>query len=190
MDGRPNWLFGTDATSAERGLTWVASLLGIVLGIFAWWFLARAEWNWWQVGLVCLVGFDVLGGAVANASSAIKRTYGTQPSTGPTRKSRLLRSSIAFTALHVHPIVLSLLLPDVGLGWGIGWYLTTLASVVIVTKSPLYLRRPIAMICFVTLVGASSFAGAPLAIAWFLPIFLAKLVLAHAVREEPYRPAT
>jgi hypothetical protein len=189
MSGRPDWLFGTDATGVERGLTWAASIVGIVLAIACWWFFSRDEWSWWQVALVCVIAFDVVGGAVANASNSIKRTYGTQSIAAPTRTSRLVRSPIVFAAAHVHPIVLSLVLPGLGLGWGIGWYVSMLVAVVVVTTCPLYVQRPVAMICFVTLLGVSVFAGTPLAIAWFLPMFLAKLVLAHSVREEPYRPA-
>ncbi len=45
------------------------------------------------------------------------------------------------------------------------------------------------MLLFVGAVVGLAFMASPPGWAWLRAVFLAKLLLAHAVREEPYRPA-
>ena len=65
----------------------------------------------------------------------------------------------------------------------------SLGGTVAVVAAPLYLRRPLAAaITTVAFIGAP-LVDAPGALAWLGPVLVLKLVAAHAVREEPYRPA-
>jgi hypothetical protein len=54
---------------------------------------------------------------------------------------------------------------------------------------PVYLQRPVAMLVLVAAVVGNALVSAPEGWAWFIPVLMAKLVVGHAVREEPYRPA-
>jgi hypothetical protein len=75
--------------------------------------------------------------------------------------------------------------------WGflvlVGLYL--LGSAFIVLKNPLYLRRPLAfgLLAFSFLLNTYALEPTP-GLEWFVPFLLLKLVVAHLLREEPYRP--
>lgn len=84
--------------------------------------------------------------------------------------------------------MIATLYPGGLLWWGVLWYLVALGGVSAVRVSPLYLARPMAMLIFTGAMLLQSVVSAPAGWAWFVPVFLAKLILAHAVREEPYRP--
>ncbi len=183
-----DWLFGTGATPLERGVVWAAAVLGLGLIVWQGVFAPPPGWAWWHHWVSAVILLDVAGGAVANTLGTAKRLY-----FGPLRqpasaRTRLLHHPIGFTALHLHPVVIAVLYPGGQLWWGMLWYLITLVGVGIVRASPLYLARPVAMLLFTGVVLLQSVISAPTGWGWFVPVFLAKLLLAHAVREEPYRP--
>lgn len=79
---------------------------------------------------------------------------------------------------------------DAASWWGaVGLYATAVVGSLLVEAVSPYLARPAAMLLFVGAIVALGFAAAPPGWAWLPAVFLAKLLLAHAVREEPYRPA-
>lgn len=182
-----DWLFGTGATPIEQGLVWAVVVLG--LGLIGWQgVFTPPGWAWWHHLLSAVILLDVAGGAVANTLGTAKRLY-----FGPLRqpastRTRLLHNTVGFTALHLHPIVIAALYPGGQFWWGVLWYLVALGGVGAVGVSPLYLARPMAMLVFTGAMLLQSIITAPAGWGWFVPVFLAKLVLAHAVREEPYRP--
>ena len=186
--GRPDWLFGTGAAPGERRLvgTATAVVTGVVVAVAA---VQDAAWSWWQWALVLVLTVDVAGGAVANALGSAKRLYHSPVPPGLSAAHRLLRSHVAFAALHVHPVVLAVLLPDAGPGWAAAWYLLALGGTAAVVAAPLYLRRPLAAAVVTAAVTAAPLVAAPAGLGWFGPVLVIKLVAAHAVREEPYRPA-
>lgn len=185
---RDDWLFGTGATGIEQGLVWVGGLLG--LGLIVWQGVVAppAGWAWWHYLLSAVIVLDVAGGAVANALGTAKRLYFAPLREPASRWTRLLHNHLGFTALHLHPLVIAALYPGAHIWWGVLWYLVALLGVLAVRLSPLYLARPVAMLVFTAAMLLQSVIAAPVGWAWFVPVFLAKLVLAHAVREEPYRP--
>ncbi|MFC8191656.1 hypothetical protein ACFUMH_08335 [Cellulomonas sp. NPDC057328] len=184
--GRPDWLLGAGTTPGERATVAVATAAGTAGVVAA---AATTSWAPWQWAVVLVLAVDVVGGVTANALSTAKRQYHGPRDAGAGRGARLLRSSPAFTAAHVHPLVLALLLPGAGWGWATFWYAGCLASVLAVHAVPLHLRRPVAFGALATLLVAAGPVGAPAGLAWFGPVLAVKLVAAHAVREEPYRPA-
>jgi len=50
------------------------------------------------------------------------------------------------------------------------------------------LQRPAALGVLAIALVLAPVVAAPDSLAWFGPVLVAKLVVAHAVREEPYRP--
>lgn len=130
---------------------------------------------------------DVAGGVPANSLATAKRFYHSRvPSHLPVTQ-RLLRSHVGFSAVHLHPFAV-VVLPDASLRWAAAWYVVALFGTVAVVRAPLYLRRPVAAAWTTAAVIGAPLVAAPTGLAWLGPILVLKLVAAHAVREEPYRP--
>ena len=187
---RADWLMGAGATRAERSLICAGSLVGVALVIAM---IMRGEpggWSWWQYLLAGVIAADLCGGAVSNATNSTKRQYFGPDFEHAGGAGRVARSPVTFTALHIYPFVIVALFPGGTWGWATAMYAIVVASAVIVDRVvPRYLQRPVAMLVFVIALLISMFLVAPPGWAWFPVIYLAKLVLAHAVREEPYRPS-
>lgn len=199
LNGKVDWsppdangdaVFGTGATAAEKGLSNVVGLAGAGIIVMVAW-LDGVDWNVLHYLVAAIIAFDLVGGVVANGLNAAKRDHFGPPSAAQkTVLGRLVRHPILFTALHIHPMLVGLLFPPYLWWWGPLWYLAILAGTVIVRAVPLYLERPAALgFCALTAMVAA-YSPAPELWGW-LPVMLAlKLVLAHAVQEEPYRPMT
>ncbi len=182
-------LFGAGATRGEKALASGAGLLGALLVAGT----AAAQVSWWsaaQYAVAAIVAFDVVGGVVANGLGSAKRDHLRMPSaTARTAAGRVVRMPVLFTALHVHPIAVGVLYDSPVWWWGAAWYLVTLLGTIFVRLSPLYLQRPVALAwCALVALGAS-FLPSPACWGWLPVLLVLKLVLAHAVPEEPYRPA-
>lgn len=185
--GPTDWLLGTGATRLERVVVWscaaagTAAAAGVALHF-------GVAWRWWQWLLVLLVALDLLGGAPANALSTAKRLYHSAPPPGAHPLNRLVRHPFGFSALHLHPFVLAALLPGGTWVWGLAWYLGGLAGTAFVVLAPAYVRRAVAFAVVALLLVLAPLVAPPDGLQWFGPVLVVKLVLAHAVREEPYRP--
>jgi hypothetical protein len=188
---RADWLMGAGATRAERGLIWAGALIGVAFVLSQWAVGQPGGWAWWQYVVAGVIAFDLVGGAVSNAAGSTKRQYFGPLSGPPTGIARLARDPVAFAALHVYPFLIVALFPGGTWAWAAATYAAMLLSVVLVDRIvPRYLQRPVAMLLFCVAVLASAIAAStPPGWGWFVVVYLAKLVLAHAVREEPYRPA-
>ncbi|WP_019179536.1 hypothetical protein [Microbacterium yannicii] len=188
-DAKADALFGAGATRAEKSLANGVGIAGAVFIVLAAW-VNEADWNILLYLVAAIIAFDVVGGVVANGLNAAKRDHFGPPSaTERTALGRLVRHPVIFTSLHIHPIIVGTFYPPHLWWWGPLWYLGILAGTAIVRSVPLYLERPVAL-GFCALVAMVS-AYSPMPEMWgWLPVMLAlKLVLAHAVQEEPYRPA-
>ncbi|WP_109209756.1 MULTISPECIES: hypothetical protein [Microbacterium] len=187
-DAKADAIFGAGATAAEKGM---ANGVGLawagIITLVAW--LNGAPWNVLHYIVAAVIAFDVVGGVVANGLNAAKRDHFGPPSaTAKTALGRLVRHPVVFAALHIHPIIVGIFYPPHLWWWGPLWYLAILGGTVIVRSVPLYLERPAALgfVALATMVAA--YSPAPALWGW-LPVMMAlKLVLAHAVQEEPYRP--
>lgn len=180
-----DWFMGTGATAGERATVWAGTVVGVALVIAHG---AGAGWAWWQWVLVVILAVDVVGGVTANALGSAKRLYHGPVPAGATRLQRLLHDEVVFTAAHVHPFVVALALPGGTWVWAVTWYLLCLVGVVAVRAVPLHLRRPTAFALMAASLVLAPAVAAPTALEWFGPVLALKLVAAHAVPEEPYRP--
>lgn len=181
------WLVGADATRAERALVAVSALAGAGL---TWWLFFRDQgWSWWLLLLALFITADLVGGAVANAAGSTKAQYQAPLPDGARWWTRIVHDPVAFTALHAYPLLTVLLYPGGTWWWGIGWYLGTVAAVALVCRVvPRYLQRPVAMTIFVLAVPVALAFPGPSGWTWLPLAYLAKLLLAHSVQEEAYRP--
>lgn len=184
---RPSWLFGVGATRTERALVFLAAGIGLA----AWLWTARDHsWTGWQYAVGVVIVFDLAGGVVALGLNSSKRFYQGELPPPRTWPRRLMHSQVGFAAVHVQPIVLGLVF-DAVWWWGPLWYVWALGGVVLVNRAPLRLARPLALFAVVAGVLTTTAIPAPPGFAWLPAVLLLKLVLAHAVHEEPYgTPAT
>lgn len=187
---RRDAVYGDGVTRAEKSIALGTAVAGTAIAVV----LAAAagvSWNALQWAVAVVIAFDLLGGVVANGLNSAKRAHfgpaADAPAPGPL--ARLTRRPVLFAAVHVQPIIVSLVFPPHEPWWGLGCWAVVLISVVAVRAVPLHLERPVALAACVVIVLASTAVAAPVGFAWLPAIMALKLVLAHAVQEEPYRPS-
>ena len=185
--GTPDGFFGTGATVAEQTIVRVFGLLGTgILGWVVW--THSIPWAWWQFAVAALLALDVLGGVVANALNSCKRFYHSPVKSEETGFTGLAKNHFAFTAFHVHTVIVGVLFGKLDFGYGFFWYFALLASTVVVLRLPLYLRRPavLGIIMLAVLVNLYIFHPV-IGFEWLVPALFLKIVYGHVVQEEPYR---
>lgn len=186
--GKPDGFFGTGATTAEQVVVWVFGLTGTgIIGWLVW--VQSMPWTWWQYVIAGLLALDVLGGVVANSLNSCKRFYHSPLHPEEIGFNAIAKNHLFFTLFHVHPLIVALLFGNVNLLYGVFWYTTLVLSTFTVLQSPLYLRRPIALVIIMiaillNLYGIDTVRG----FEWLVPTLFLKIVYGHLVREEPYRP--
>ena len=187
---RPDPVYGTGARREERLIAQLVAVGATAFVLLAAWLDASVQWSVWQYAVAAVLAFDVCGGVVANGLNSAKRDhFAPSSAVEDLWLGRVVRRPRLFTALHVHPVVVAALFPGASWWWGVSWYAVTLMSVVLVSRVPLYLARPVALGVCVCTVLASAWVAGPDGLAWLPVVMVLKLTLAHAVREEPYRPA-
>lgn len=169
-------LTAPDATGPERALGYGTALVGAALAVVLVAVPAdRPDLAAWQVALLVLVGFDLFGGVVVNATVTGSRRFHA-PGTPH-------RGLVAFTAVHVHPLVVAALVP--GLPWptALVTYAGILAVVVVVAVLvPDAVRAPVAFAGSAVLVALLVTVLAPEPwVAWIGPLLVLKLVLSHSL---------
>jgi hypothetical protein len=185
--GTPDGLFGTGATKTERAIVWLFGLTGTIMLGWYWW-TSSMNWAWWQYVIAALLALDVLGGVVANSLNSCKRFYHSPLKPEETGLTGLSKNHFAFTALHVHPLLVGLLFGNSIWGYGLFWYLALILSAVIVMFAPLYLQRPLAMGLIMTAILLNYYFLQPVTgFEWLMPALFLKIVYGHIVREEPYQ---
>lgn len=186
--GKPDLVAGTEATSIEKFFAWGGGLIGIgITGFF--YYKHEFDWTNWQYIVVAIIAYDTVGGAVANSLNSCKRFYHSSIQTFEPGYVKLAKNHLFFTLIHVHTLIISLLFSTVNLFYGVFWYLVLQASALIVTNTPLYLQRPIAILFTITALLINSYVViCPVGFEWLVPILFIKIVYGHAVQEEPYRP--
>lgn len=179
-------LCGTGATPAERLLAYGMATLFTVIILVADHHRELPAADGWRIALLAFFAFDIAGGAVANMLNSCKRFYHTSLQPGEGRSARLVKNPMLFTAIHVHPMIVAYFLGGSLLNAAV-WYALLLISVAAVLALPLYLRRASATALTVLALLASQFY-LPLGpgLEWFIPCLFIKMVLGHAVQEEPY----
>lgn len=181
FDGAIDRFIGPGTTPAELILEIIVSVgAALLLILYA---LARPlDWSLIQLVVGALLALDIAGGVVTNATSSAKRWYH--------RAGQGAVNHLTFLTVHILHLLLFVVFFRAG-DWGyvVGAYGYVMLTAAIVTFSPLYLRRPIA---FTGLMGAFALNAYVLlptpGFEWFLPAYTLKLLVAHLLREEPYRP--
>jgi hypothetical protein len=177
--GEWDTFIGPGATRAENALFIVTALIAAA-AIALYGILGPEDWPPLRIAVLALLGGDLAGGAVANASSATKRWYN--------RPEQGFAQHMGFIAVHVIYIALfSWLFRDLDVPYLIIASVALLASAALVLWLPLYLRRPVAALLTVCALVAGPLTSPPV-LAWFLPVLWLKLIMGHATRDEPYRP--
>jgi hypothetical protein len=186
---RGDALFGAGATRAEVALAVGAGTVGALV-VMMWAVIDGSGWAGWQVALAAVIALDVVGGVVANGVNAAKRDHFGPPSaTSRSFGGFVVRRPVLFAAMHLHAIVVALVFAPALWWWGVLWWGAVLACVIAVRTSPLYLERPVALAALSGGVLLAAILPAPAYWGWLPVMMMLKLVLAHAVQEEPYRPS-
>lgn len=186
--GKPDPLLGTGAVRGERILAHSFAFILMVLILLR----DRLQQPHPLSGLRLLVlaffAYDIAGGTVANMLNSCKRYYHSEHKDDEGTGAWLVKNARVFTLIHVHPILAAWWLK--GSVWNAFiWYLVLQVAVSAVLCMPLYLRRPFATgITIVALLGNQYISGIGDGLEWFIPCLFIKMVMGHAVREEPYRP--
>ncbi|MEV6275772.1 hypothetical protein [Nocardia sp. NPDC051832] len=170
-------LIAPDASRGEATCGYSAAILGaslvLVLGL-------HADLTGWRVAILTLVAFDMFGGAVVNSTCAAKRWYH--------RPGRTARHHLGFVAIHIQPFILALVVPGFTWPTAAAIYATAVLSALAVTVAAEPLRRPIAFATTVFgILLSTSILTVPAVAAWFAPILLIKLLIAHLLPEEAAR---
>ncbi|MEU9706923.1 hypothetical protein [Streptomyces sp. NPDC047981] len=176
---------GPGKTRAESlvefgGVGVCAALLAVGVGTTD---LARG-WSWVQLVVLALVGLDLLGGIVTNATNAAKRWY-------HRRSPGARRARLAFVAAHVlHLVVFGLVILGGDPAWILGNTALLVIGALLVEYAPLPVRRPVAMAVYAAAVLVGLFwLTVPAALAWFGPLFHLKLLVCHLIPEAPLAEA-
>ncbi|MFI6168132.1 hypothetical protein ACIBCN_15230 [Nocardia sp. NPDC051052] len=167
-------LIAPNATAGEVAAGFGAAFLGAAL---AFGLALHADLSWLGSAVVTFVAFDMFGGAVVNATESAKRWYH--------RPGRTALHHLGFVAIHLQPFLLALVVP--GFSWlaAATIYGLALAGALLVTTAPRELRRPIAFgATALALTIAASMLTIPHVVAWFAPLLLIKLLLAHLLPEN------
>jgi hypothetical protein len=179
--GQLDRFIGPGATNAEVVLQLVPSVIAAIAApLYA--LHLPMQWSPWQLGLIAILGFDLVGGVLANATAAAKRWYH--------RPGQGWRQHMTFVGVHlVHIGVVALLFR--GTDWfffaGVSGYLLLTSGLIL--TSPLYLQRPIALGLYgLALLGDRYLVPPTPGLEWFLPLFFLKLLVSHLLDEIPYLP--
>jgi hypothetical protein len=175
-------LVGPGATPAELAIQFVPTVV-ITLAWLLHAHAAGAGWSPLQTFVAALLATDMIGGVITNATGVAKR-YFHRPGQG-------FAQHLGFVALHaVQPLLLVTLFDPGNVAFAAGSFGLALAGAFAVLAAPPYLQRPVAgaSLAAALFVG-TTLLNAPAHFAWFLPVYLVKLLWSHLVREEPYRPA-
>lgn len=190
--GPTDHLCGPGATQAERILAYgsagVLTLLIVIADLTS---ATHVSASWWQFLLLLILAMDVSGGAVANNLNSCKRYYHGESADDEGVVTTYMKNARVFTALHLQPVLAGWAFGP-GIWRGLVWYIVLQVAVWCVLAVPLYVRRAVATAITVAVIIVHA-AWLPLAygavgLSWFIPCLFIKMVIGHAVQEEPYRP--
>ncbi|MBK7894259.1 MAG: hypothetical protein IPJ90_05120 [Anaerolineaceae bacterium] len=174
---------GPGATDAELwlqlvgmvGLTAVLTLINLN---------QRSDLNWsgWQWLVFLLFAFDLSGGIVTNATATAKRWYH--------RAGQRFMDHFGFVAVHgLHLAAIAWLFRDGDWLYFAVYYGWLLVGTAVLLRTPLYLQRPLALLLYSsTLLLNISLLQPTSGLAWFIPFFFLKLLVAHLLPEAPFTP--
>ena len=172
---------GPEATTAELLVQFIPSaLFALIAPIYA--HNLAVDYTSWQLGLISLLGFDLVGGVLTNATSSAKRWFH--------RSGQTWQHHLAFVSIHlVHIFLVALLFRN--LNWGFFAILSSylIGASILILQTPLYLQRPVALGLYGLALLANLYLFEPtVGLEWFLPLFFLKILVSHLLPETSYRP--
>jgi hypothetical protein len=181
-----NWLekfIGPGATLAECFLQFSMAILAAVAAV-VYPLVAGLSWGWWQYIIVGLLGLDMAGGVATNATNSGKCWYH--------RRSQTITKHLSFIAIHIIQIglVYGFFAPSL---WpqGLILYLLLLIFATVILLTPLYLQRPVALLCYVVALIVNVYAITQIqGLEWFVSLLFLKLLASHLPFEICFRPLT
>lgn len=178
--GQWDTFIGPGATRSELLLIWLSALGGGVFALaYAW--RAGVQWSAWLWLIALLMALDLFGGVIANATSTTKRWY--------YRPGQGFRQHITFVAYHIYPFLVAWLYRDGDWLYGVFAYGYLLIAAVLILRTRLYLKRPLALLLYLLGLALPLLLMKPTpGLIWFLPVLYLKLLVCHLVPEAPFRP--
>jgi hypothetical protein len=171
-------LVGPGATPAENTLIVFSSITGLLAAALRLWLLGFDSLH---LVVGAILGFDIIGGAVCNATDTTKRWYH--------RPEATWVQHIAFVFPHLlHVAMVSWLFRDpIRFDWNyfgsISSYLLFAAAIVLAIPS--YLKRPVAAGLYLSVIVIGLYrVGSTLGVEWFIPALFLKLLIGHLVPEQ------
>ena len=180
--GQLDRFIGPGATPAELVLQLVPSVLAAIAApLYV--SMLPIDWTAWQLGAIAILGFDLVGGVLTNATAAAKRWYH--------RPGQGWQQHMAFVLVHLFHIGMVALLFRGGDGlFFVGGSCYLVLSAGLILASPLYLQRPIALGLYGLVLVCDRYLVTPNpGLEWFLPLFFLKLLVSHLLKESPYLPS-
>lgn len=168
-------LAGPGATPAELGLQFgVATAAAVAAGT---WFAATEGGSPLLAALAVVIGFDLGGGVVTNATGSAKLWFH--------RPGQGFAQHFGFVLIHlVHIAIVSFLLLDGSWQYFVGASLVLIGGALVILLIPRELKRPVAMAVYgLVLVSHRGFFPIPPGLEWFTPVFYLKLFVSHLVPE-------
>ena len=181
--GALDQFIGPGATSAELILQFGASLF---IGALCWINYRQTNDNPTNEWVVLLLGMDLIGGIVTNATSSAKRWYH--------RDSQGFVDHMGFIALHGVQIGLLawLYVPNDSIQYFCRLYGALSVAAAIVLCVPLYLQRPTALAITASTILVTSMKTilppTESGMEWFVPLLFLKLLVSHLTTEVPFVP--
>ncbi len=173
-------LTGPGATGAELVLQFSSAAAGALTA--GYWFARAGDGAAWQVLLAAVLGFDIAGGVVTNATSSAKRWYH--------RGGLHFAHHLGFVLVHLlHLAAVAYLILPGSTHYFITGAVLLVSAATVILRVPRYLQRPVALALYALIVAISpQLLPDPAGMEWFIPLFFLKLLVSHLVVEEPYRP--
>lgn len=171
-------LVGPGMSRAENALVLSAGGVGSVAATL---WAMDAEADWFAVLIAAILGLDVIGGAVCNATDTTKRWYH-RPEAAPAHH-------FGFVVLHVAHVAL-VAWAFRGSAFDFSYFAVIGGAVVVcsllVLASPLYLKRPVAAGLYLVALALAFYGVGPTpGVEWFVPALFLKLHIGHLVPERP-----
>jgi hypothetical protein len=181
--GKNDYAFGNGATKTEKIIGWSSCFIVLLFMVYAI-INKTVEWNIFQIIISILVAFDVGGGMICNSLNSCKRFYHSDKG-----DKSLMKNHMLFSLIHIHSIIVWAIFDNANWFYGLIWYGIFIVFVVSIIKIPLYLKRPISMICILFSIMINIYIiPSPKMFEWLIPVLFIKVLYGHLVREEPYRP--
>lgn len=164
-------IVGPNMPKSEFVLCIIPTLMATV-GVPIYAVLNQLDWSIWQLLVSSFFAFDLVGGAIVNATGTTHRWHH-QP-------EHKFKYHFLFIACHLHPLIVAWLFNNAGWTYFLTSYGYLLVAALWILKSPVALQRPLSMIFFVGGLFFCIYFFTPIpGLEWFLPVYFLKLLVSY-----------